>query len=92
MVDEQRNKILAVLAEINESLDKRLKDDGASSLPHVIVAIGPDGHALVHGNVDLPRLKMLAKELTELVDASLSIQKNRYERADAAAASKAPIH
>jgi len=55
---------------MDQVLSKRLKSAGVSALDHVIVAIGPDGHAHVQGNVDLDGLKALSKKLIDLVDAA----------------------
>lgn len=59
--------IRALLAELDQHLVKLLMDAGVPALEHIIVAIGSDGHAHVHGNVDLNGLKTLAGKLIDLL-------------------------
>lgn len=57
----------ALLAELDQHLVKRLMQAGVPALEHIIVVIGSDGHAHVHGNVDLNGLKTLAGKLIDLL-------------------------
>lgn len=63
--------IQAILAELHQDLVEQLHDAGVPALEHIIVAIGPDGHAYVQGNVDLNSLKSLARKLIDLVPGDL---------------------
>lgn len=91
MIDQQ-GAIQTILADIDQVLEERLTESGVVALAHVIVAIGPDGHALVHGNIDLLRLKALAQELAELVDASLAIRRDDAIDDNALPSPAKPIH
>lgn len=69
MIDEH-DAIRGILAELGQDLNTQLRDAGVPALDHVIVAIGPDGHAHIQGNVDLDGLKALARKLADLVQAA----------------------
>jgi len=56
-----------ILTDVDEILRERLKEFGAG-VAHILVAIGPDGTAIVRGNVDAPGLKAMGAELVDLAE------------------------
>ncbi len=65
---DEAGVIQEILGDVGQELSKRLSVSGVRA-DHVIVAVGPDGHARVHTSLDLNGLKALAKDLTNLAYA-----------------------
>lgn len=67
---DQMDAIQTILTDVDEILRERLKENG-TALAHIIVAIGPDGSAIIRGNVDPAGLLELAKDITELAEEAM---------------------
>lgn len=67
---DQLQAIEAVLSDIDESLRKRLRVIGVD-LAHIVVAIAPDGSAIVRGNVDPMGLRAVAEDLANLAEETM---------------------
>lgn len=64
MTDAQITEIQDIFTEIDTLLRERLSAIGAE-LPYLIVAVAPDGGALVRGTIDPAELKELVKEVEQ---------------------------
>lgn len=60
-----------ILTELQTMLQRRLEEVGAPDMPHVLMAIGPDGMAIVRANVEPDELKAMSEDLGAAADVAM---------------------
>jgi len=63
-----------ILTDVQDILQKRLAEIGATETPHVLMAIGPNGMAIVRANVAPKVLKAMAMDLGDAADQAMRRQ------------------
>lgn len=64
MANDKMTEIQLILGDVDERLHERLSAISVE-IPYLILAVGPDGKALVRGNIDPEGLKQLVKEIEQ---------------------------
>jgi len=60
-----------ILTEVHDMLQQRLAEIGETDTPHILMAIGPHGMALVRTNVDPEVLKAMSQDLGDAADDAM---------------------
>ncbi|MGQ3300956.1 hypothetical protein [Reyranella sp.] len=60
-----------ILNDVHDILQQRLVEIGETDTPHVLMAIGPHGMALVRTNVDPEVLKAMSQDLGDAADGAM---------------------
>ncbi|OYY32994.1 MAG: hypothetical protein B7Y08_29960 [Rhodospirillales bacterium 24-66-33] len=60
-----------ILTDVHDILQQRFAAIGATETPYVLMAIGPDGFAIVRTNVDPEELKAMAVDLGKAADEAM---------------------
>ena len=60
-----------ILTELQTTLLRRLDEVGAPDTPHVLMAVGPDGMAIIRANVESDELKAMSEDLGAAADAAM---------------------
>lgn len=68
---DQADALHTILTDVHDFLQQRLAEIGAADTPHILMAIGPHGMALVRTNVDPEELKALSKDLGDAAEDAM---------------------
>jgi hypothetical protein len=75
-MSDQTDTIHTILTDVHDILQQRLAEIGASDTPHILMAIGPDGMAIVRANVDPDELKAMSIDLGNAADEAMELRRD----------------
>lgn len=68
---DRAHDLHTILTDVHDILQQRLAEVGAMRTPHILMAIGPQGMALVRTNVDPDEPKAISKDLGDAADGAM---------------------